>query len=155
MALRQDDKKHLEGSERAMPLWLCNIKKERVSTNSFLCHLNLKNLYSVLRCNRLRWFGHVIFVFAIITLLNAFVHVWTRAQRACNKDNFTRKCKKQTTGKDWVQVNHNMDVYGSLPGRSSWRTGDRNLIENLLKISYQKNALVSVSLPFQIQWNRS
>ena len=30
---------------------------------------------SVLRCNRLRWFGHDIFAFAVITLLNAFAHV--------------------------------------------------------------------------------
>ena len=59
-ALRQEDKKRLEYSERAMMLWLCNIKKEqRVTTNSLLSRLKLKSLDSVLRCNRLRWFGHV------------------------------------------------------------------------------------------------
>ena len=59
-ALRQEDKKRLERSERAMLLWLCNIKKEQcVSTNSLLSRLKLKSLDSVLRCNRLRWFGHM------------------------------------------------------------------------------------------------
>ena len=58
-ALRQD-KKRLEHSERAMLLWLCNIKKEkRVSTNSLLSRMKLKSLDSVLRYNRLHWFRHV------------------------------------------------------------------------------------------------
>ena len=49
----------MERSERAMLLWLCKIKKEqRVSTNSLLIRLKLKSLDSVLRCNRLHWFGH-------------------------------------------------------------------------------------------------
>ena len=34
-------------------------QKERVSTNSLLRRYKLKSLDSVLRCNRLRWFGHV------------------------------------------------------------------------------------------------
>ena len=52
--------RRLEHSENAMLLWLCNIKKEQpVSTNSLLSRLKLKSLDSVLRCNRLRWFGHV------------------------------------------------------------------------------------------------
>ena len=58
-ALRQD-KKRLEHSERAMLLWLCNIKKEkRVSTNSLLSRMKLKSLDSVLRYNTLHWFRHV------------------------------------------------------------------------------------------------
>ena len=58
-ALRQD-KKRLEHSERAMLLWLCNIKKEkRVSTNSLLSRMKLKSLDSVLRYNRLHWFRNV------------------------------------------------------------------------------------------------
>ena len=53
-ALRQEDKKRLERSERAMLLWMCNIMKEHsVSTNSLLSR------DSVLRCNRLGWFGLV------------------------------------------------------------------------------------------------
>ena len=58
-ALRKEDKKHFERSERAILLWMWNIKKEkRVSTNSLLSRMRLKTLDSVLRCNRLRWFGH-------------------------------------------------------------------------------------------------
>ena len=57
-ALRQEDKKCLERSERAMLLWLCNIMKEHVSTNPHWSQLKLKSLDSVLRCNRLRWFRH-------------------------------------------------------------------------------------------------
>ena len=56
---RQEDKKHLKLSERAMLLRMFNIKKEQgVSTNSLLSRLKLKSLDSVLRCNRLRWFKH-------------------------------------------------------------------------------------------------
>ena len=59
-AIRQEDRKPLEHSERAMLLWMSSIKKEqRISTNSLLNRLKLKNLDSVLRCNRLHWFGHV------------------------------------------------------------------------------------------------
>ena len=58
-ALRQEDKKCLVRSERELLLRLCSIKKEQlVSTNSLLSRLKLKSLDSVLRCNRLRWFGH-------------------------------------------------------------------------------------------------
>ena len=58
--LRQENEKRLECSERAMLLWLCSIKKEQlVRTNSLLSWLKLKSLDSVLRCNRLHWFGHV------------------------------------------------------------------------------------------------
>ena len=60
LTLRQEGKKRLEGSERAMWLWLCNIKKEqRVNTNFFLSQLKLESLDSLLRCNRLHWFGYV------------------------------------------------------------------------------------------------
>ena len=58
-ALRQEVKKHFERSGRAILLWLCNIKKECVSTNSLLSRLKLKSLDLVLRCNRLLWFGYV------------------------------------------------------------------------------------------------
>ena len=58
-ALRQEDKERVERSERAMLLWMCNIKKERVSKNSLLSRLKLKRLDSVLKCNKQRWFGHV------------------------------------------------------------------------------------------------
>ena len=60
IVVRQEDKKRLERSERAMLLWLCNIKKvQRVSTNSLLSRWQLKSLDSVFRFKRLRWFGHV------------------------------------------------------------------------------------------------
>ena len=58
-ALRQEDEKRLDLSERAMLLWLCNIKKERVSTYSVLSWLKLESLDIVFWCNRLPWFGYV------------------------------------------------------------------------------------------------
>ena len=59
-ALRQEDMKRLEHSERAMLILMRNIKiEQRVSTNSLLTQSKLKNLDPVLRFNRLRWFGHV------------------------------------------------------------------------------------------------
>ena len=59
-ALRQEDKKCLECSERAMLLWMCNIKKEQcVSINSLLSQWKLKSLDLVLWCNRRHCFGHV------------------------------------------------------------------------------------------------
>ena len=48
-ALRQEDEKRLGHSKRAMLLWLCNIRKECVSTNSLLSRLKLERLDSVLR----------------------------------------------------------------------------------------------------------
>ena len=58
--LGQEDKKRLKHSERAMLLWMCNINKEQcVNKNSLLSRLKLKSLDSMLRCNKLRWLGHV------------------------------------------------------------------------------------------------
>ena len=57
-ALRQEDKKHLEHNERTKLLWICIIKKERVSTKSLLSQLKLKSMDSMLRRNRLHWFRH-------------------------------------------------------------------------------------------------
>ena len=58
-ALRQEHKECLEYGERAMLLWMFNIKKERVSTNSLLSQSKLKSLDSVLKCNRLPWLRNV------------------------------------------------------------------------------------------------
>ena len=58
-ALKQEDKKRLKRSERATPLWMCNIKKEEtVSINSLLSRLNRKTLDSVFS-ETPRWFGDV------------------------------------------------------------------------------------------------
>ena len=59
-ALRSEDFKRLLHNERAMLLWMYHVKRgTRVNTTVLLELLNLKPLDSVLRCNRLRWFGHV------------------------------------------------------------------------------------------------
>ena len=59
-ALRQENKKLLERSEKAMPLCMSNINKEQcVNKNSLLSRMKLKSLDSVLSCSRLCWFEHV------------------------------------------------------------------------------------------------
>ena len=48
-ALRQEHMECLEHSERAMLLWMCNIKKEqRVTTNSLLSQSKLKSKQTAL-----------------------------------------------------------------------------------------------------------
>ena len=59
-ALRKVDLQRLQRNERAMLRWLCGVKPEdRISTTSLYTRLQIPPLESVLRLNRLRWFGHV------------------------------------------------------------------------------------------------
>ena len=59
-ALRQEDTKRLELSQQTILLWMCNMKKEqRISKNSLLSRLKLKNLDLVLRRSRLCLIEHV------------------------------------------------------------------------------------------------
>ena len=50
----------LECNDRAMVWWICNVRlKDCISSDSFLEKLGINNIQSLLRYNRLRWFGHV------------------------------------------------------------------------------------------------
>ena len=47
--------------DRAMIRWTCNVRlKDQISSDSLLRKLGINNIQTLLRYNRLRWFGHVV-----------------------------------------------------------------------------------------------
>ena len=55
-----DTMKRLHRNDRAMLRWMCNVKvNDKVSSDSILSKLGLQDIETILRTNRLRWFGHV------------------------------------------------------------------------------------------------
>ena len=51
----------LQRNDRAMIWWTCNVRlKDHISSDSLLRKLGINNIQSLLRYNRLRWFGHVV-----------------------------------------------------------------------------------------------
>ena len=59
-AVTTTDVQRLQRNERAMVRWICKVKiRDKISSDSLLNKLCLKNLAITLRTNRLRWFGHV------------------------------------------------------------------------------------------------
>ena len=50
----------LQHNGRAMIRWTCNVRlKDHISSDSLLRKLGINNIHTLLRYNRLRWFGHV------------------------------------------------------------------------------------------------
>ena len=50
----------LRRNDRAIPRWMCNVKvNDKVSSDSVLSKPGLQDIETILRTNRLRWFGHV------------------------------------------------------------------------------------------------
>ena len=51
----------LQRNDRAMIRWTCNVRlKDHISSDSLLRKLGINNMQTLLRYNRLRWFGHVV-----------------------------------------------------------------------------------------------
>ena len=51
----------LQRNDRAMIQWTCNMRlKDHISSDSLLRKLGINNIQTLLRYNRLRWFGHVV-----------------------------------------------------------------------------------------------
>ena len=51
----------LQRTDRAMIRWTCNVRlKDHISSDSLLRKLGINNIQTLLRYNRLRWFGHVV-----------------------------------------------------------------------------------------------
>ena len=51
----------LQRNDRAMIRWTCNVRlKDHISSDSLLRKLGINNIQTLLRYNRLRWFGHVV-----------------------------------------------------------------------------------------------
>ena len=51
----------LQRNDRAMNRWTCNVRlKDHISSDSLLRKLGINNIQTLLRYNRLRWFGHVV-----------------------------------------------------------------------------------------------
>ena len=50
----------LRRNDRAMLRWMCNVKvNDKINSDSILSKLGLQDIETILRTNRLRWFGHV------------------------------------------------------------------------------------------------
>ena len=59
-ALTSADLTRLQRSDRSMIRWMCNVRwTDRRSSESLLEQLKIPSLSTLLRCNRLRWYGHV------------------------------------------------------------------------------------------------
>ena len=59
-ATTADTMNRLRRNDRAMLRWLCNVKvNDKSSLDSILSKLRLQDIETLLRTNRLRWFGHV------------------------------------------------------------------------------------------------
>ena len=59
-ALRKQDLVRLERNDRTMLRWICGVRvAHQVSSQSLYERLGIPSLAVVLRCHRLRWFGHV------------------------------------------------------------------------------------------------
>ena len=59
-ATTADTMSRLRRNDRAMLRWMCNVKlNDKVSSGSILSKLGLQDIETIVRTNRLRWFGHV------------------------------------------------------------------------------------------------
>ena len=61
-ALTQSALARLQGNDKAMIRWICNVKADQIQqirSNTLLEMLNIPSLEDLLRANRLRWYGHV------------------------------------------------------------------------------------------------
>ena len=59
-AMRVEDMRRLERTERMMVRWMCGVTlKDRKRSEDLLEQLGIKSVAEVVRRNRLRWFGHV------------------------------------------------------------------------------------------------
>ena len=58
----------LQRNDRAMIRWTCNVRlKDHISSDSLLRKLGINNIQTLLRYNRLRWFGHVVRMMVVLT----------------------------------------------------------------------------------------
>ena len=56
-----NDLLYLQCNDRAMIRWKCNVRlKDHISSDSLLRKLDINNIQTLLRYNRLHWFGHVV-----------------------------------------------------------------------------------------------
>ena len=59
-AMRVEDMRRLERTERMMVRWMCGVTlKDRKRSEDLLEQLGIKSVAEVVRRNRLRWFRHV------------------------------------------------------------------------------------------------
>lgn len=59
-AMTADSMNRLRRNDHAMIRWICNVKiKDEVRSDSLLTRLGIKDVDSVIRAGRMRWYGHV------------------------------------------------------------------------------------------------
>ena len=71
----------LQRNDRAMIRWTCNVRsKDHISSDSLLRKLGINNIQTLLRYNRLRWFGHVVRYDGCINSITEFEVVGQRGR---------------------------------------------------------------------------
>ena len=59
-AMKAEDMQRLERTERMIIRWMCGVRlSDKKASAELLCRLDIESVSVVVRCGRLRWFGHV------------------------------------------------------------------------------------------------
>ena len=88
----------LQRNDRAMIRWTCNVRlKDHISPDSFLRKVGINNIQTLLRYNRLHWFGHVVRNDGCINSITEFE---VDGQRGCGRP---KKTWKDTINNDEVE----------------------------------------------------
>ena len=58
--MKVEDKQRLERAEKMMVRWVCGVTlKNRITSEELRNRLSIEAVTEIVRCGRLRWFGHV------------------------------------------------------------------------------------------------
>ena len=115
---KEPELRQLHCNDRAMICWICGIKgRDETSSASLLQKLDIKDITLVLRCRRLRWYGHVQRATSFIISIKNF-------QMPCTR-------KKGRPRKTWFEcVNTDVNKCGLASvdpfDRDAWRAGVRH-----------------------------
>ena len=58
-AMKAEDMQRLERTERMMIRWMCGMKPSDMKATMQVCQVDIESVSDVVRCGRLRWFGHM------------------------------------------------------------------------------------------------
>ena len=104
----------LQRNDRAMIRWTCNVRLKDHSSDSLLRKLGINNIQTLLRYNRLRWFGHVVRNDGCINSITEFEVVGQRGRKDEGRHGKIRSTMISDTG----------SYQGQIP-KTEW-SGERN-----------------------------
>ena len=132
---KEPELRRLPRNDRTMIHWICRIKG-RDKTPSLLQKLSIKYITSVLRCRRLRWYGHVQLGVPCIKSITNFL--------------FSTLERKEDLRRHGVKTGGDMCGLGGVDpwDRDAWRAGVQHSLVCIVLISAQKIVLVNTS----VQW---